>query len=72
MTMITLTERVYLDKDGKATTDPERGAWLWGTPGTEVQEADALAVGYTGPEIQEKAVRRPKGAKVVQGPSGDK
>lgn len=70
MAMITLTERIYLDADGKATTDPERGAWLWGTPGQEVREDDALAVGYSVP--QEKAVRRPKGTKVVEGPSGDK
>lgn len=81
MPMITLRERVYVDADGKATTDPEKADRLWGTPGMEVQEADALAIGYVGStESTEeayvppkpKAVRRPKGTKVIEGPGGDK
>jgi hypothetical protein len=70
MPMITLRERVYVDAKGRATTDPEKADRLWGTPGLEVQEADALAIGYMVPEA--KAVRRPKGTKVIEGPAGDK
>lgn len=76
MPTIVLTERVYIDAEGRATTDPEKADRLWGTPGLEVQVADALAIGYAEPVPQEepapKAVRRPKGAKVVDGPAGDK
>lgn len=79
MPMIVLRERIYVDADGKATTDAEKADRLWGTPGMEVQEADALAIGYAPPQEEEvyvapkpKAVRRPKGTKVVEGPGGDK
>lgn len=70
MPIITLTERVYVDKDGRATTDEEKADRLWGTPGMEVMEADAEAIGYKVPEA--KAVKGPKGTKAVGGPAGDK
>lgn len=74
MTRITITERVYVDDSGRATTDPEKAARLWATPGMEVREEDAAAVGYkVAAPVQAKAVRRPKGGtKVVEGPGGDK
>jgi hypothetical protein len=81
MPMLTLTERIYVDDDGKATTDPEKGVRLWGTPGLRVSEVDALAIGYVAPQEEEapqeeapkpKAVRRPKGTKMVERPGGDK
>ena len=74
MPRITVGERVYLDDSGRATVDPEKGARLWATPGMEVREEDAEAVGYkVQAPPQAKAVRRPKGGtKVVEGPGGDK
>lgn len=73
MAMITLTERVYIDADGKATTDEEKADRLWGTPGMEVQEADAEAIGYvTRPQEATKAVKGPRGTKAVGAPAGDK
>jgi hypothetical protein len=74
MTRITVGERVYLDADGRATTDPEKGATLWAAAGTEVREEDAATVGYKVPASpRAKAVSRPKGgSKVVEGPGGDK
>jgi hypothetical protein len=65
MGTITVEERVYLDADGKATTDEAKASTLWATPGTEVSEEDAKAAGY-------KATAKPKGTKVVEGPGGDK
>jgi hypothetical protein len=70
MSVITVTDRVYLDANGRATTDPEKGASLWATPGVVVTEEAAEAVGYRVP--RPKAVAKPKGAKVVEGPGGDK
>jgi len=71
--IIVLTERVYVDKDGRATTDEEKADRLWGTPGMEVQEADAEAIGYvTRPQEATKAVKGPKGTKAVGAPAGDK
>jgi hypothetical protein len=71
MTNITVTERVYLDANGQATTDPEKGSTLWATPGREVPEEQAKAVGYKPPAT--KAQAKPKGGtKVVEGPDGDK
>lgn len=76
MADITLSERVYIDPDGRATTDPERGAYLWGTPGLVVKQEEAEAVGYRPASEDEKpaakAVRRPGGTKVVEGPGGTK
>ena len=65
MGTITIEERVYVDADGKATTDEAKAARLWATPGTEVSDEEAKAVGY-------KAKPAPKGTKVVEGPGGDK
>lgn len=67
MATITVEDRVYLDAQGKATTDPAKGVSLWSTPGSEVPEEEAEAVGY-----KAKAVSKPKGTKVVEGPGGDK
>ena len=64
MGTITVTDRVYLDEKGKATTDPEKATTLWATPGDEVSEDQAKEVGY-------KAVAK-KATKVVEGPGGDK
>jgi len=80
MANITISERIYLDANGRVTVDPEQAARLWATPGMEVSEAEAAAVGWpvssTGggvpEEIAPKAVRGPKGTKVVEGPEGDK
>ena len=79
MAQITLTEKVWVDADGRATTDEAKAARLWGTPGMMVREDDAAAIGYP-PKVQAekvqaakpKAVRRPRGTKVVEGPGGDK
>lgn len=51
---ITITERVYLDANGRATTDEAQGNSLWATPGSEVTSDEADAVGYAVP-VQEKA-----------------
>jgi hypothetical protein len=79
MAHITLTEKVWVDASGRATTDERKAARLWGTPGMTVREDDAAAIGYP-PKVQAervqaakpKAVRRPRGTKVVEGPGGDK
>jgi|PlaIllAssembly_1097288.scaffolds.fasta_scaffold00569_4 hypothetical protein len=75
MADITLSERVYVDEDGRATTDEARGARLWGTPGLVVSEADAAAIGYgvkADPEPVAKMVRKAPRNKAVSGPGGDK
>lgn len=78
MARVTVQDRVYLDKRGRATTDPEQGEVLWATPGMEVMERDAKAVGYSpsgSEEVEEeekpKARRSPR-TKVVRSPGGDK
>lgn len=45
---IVVGERVYLDKDGLATTDETKGETLWATEGTEVTNAEAEKVRYQG------------------------
>jgi hypothetical protein len=70
MARIVLRERVYLDADGRATTDPEKGVVLWGTPGMEVSEEDAAEIGYTAEG--EKAKPRPERTKAKGAPEGDK
>lgn len=78
---VTVEERVYLDADGQATTDDEKGQVLWATPGTEVSDEEAEKVGYeptpkedsgSDDEAPAKSVKAPKGTKVVEGPGGDK
>lgn len=51
-----LTERTYLDKDGKATTDPFYGVELLGAKGYTLLDADADRYGLTGaPEEEDDA-----------------
>lgn len=78
---ITLKERVYIDAEGRATTDPADAAYLWGTPGMVVKDDEAEAVGYNpgaaevevaDEPVQPKAYRGRRRAKVVEGPGGDK
>lgn len=83
MARVTVRDRVYLDKRGRATTDPELGEVLWATPGMEVMQRDAEAVGYRpgsdesapeepAPEEEKPKARRSPRTKVVRAPSGDK
>lgn len=77
---ITLKERVYLDADGRATTDEATAAYLWGTPGMVVKDSEAESVGYrpgaaaveVADEPAPKAYRGRRRTKVVEGPGGDK
>lgn len=68
MGTVVIADRIYLDAAGRVTTDPGQADRLWATPGMEVSEEDARAVGYPLP----KAVRAPKGTKMVGAPEGDK
>lgn len=45
---VTIQERVYLDREGKATTDESQADRLWATPGTEVTQEEIERVGYSG------------------------
>lgn len=42
---VTVDERVYLDADGKATTDPDEAVRLFASAGAVVPEDEARAVG---------------------------
>lgn len=42
----TITERVYLDAHGKATTDEAKADRLWATPGLDVTDEEIARVGY--------------------------
>lgn len=49
-----ITERVYLDDEGKATTDPSQGRTLWASPGSTKKLEECERVGYSGFESRTK------------------
>jgi len=71
MTTVVITQRVYLDAEGRVTTDPERAVSLWATPGMEVPADEAKAVGWPVSPLR-KMVKAPAGHKMVGAPKGDK
>lgn len=75
MADITLSERVYIDAAGRATTNEADGAYLWGTPGMVVKDTEAEAIGYGSKPVPEPSVkmdRTPRRNKAVAGPGHDK
>lgn len=44
-----ITERVYLDASGKATTDEAKANSLWATPGDQRTDEEVAEVGYKAP-----------------------
>ena len=71
MGTVVIADRIYLDAAGRVTTDPGQADRLWATPGMEVSESEAAAVGWPLGKAP-KAVRAPKGTKMVGAPEGDK
>jgi hypothetical protein len=56
-----VTERVYLDASGKATTDESQANSLWATPGDEKTTEEAADVGYKVPTSEKVASKGESG-----------
>lgn len=72
--MHTVTERVYRDKDGKPTTNPEKAVSLLYAEGMEITDEQAAEAGLVGgsPKRAAKDVEAPAQTKDVKGPKGRK
>lgn len=52
MSSTEITERVYLDASGKATTDETQANSLWATPGDQRTDEEMETVGYSAPAVK--------------------